>query len=537
MAEKNRKTSRTDAAVMTVAVLGCLVVLNILGLGVFGRLDLTRDKQYTLNKATLDTLAALKEPVTVRAYFTKDLPPPYATQTRYVQDLLEEYHTHGKGQFRYEFIDPASEETNEDKEKKKETKQDIFGRAIREATSVERELSSYGIPPVQVRVNEDDKIEVKRAYMGIVVMFNDKKEVIPVVQQTEGLEYDLTSLLRKITRERAPKVAVVTRQGEPSPQETLGKLWGLLGQLYDVTQWDVSTTPSVEEDVDALIVLGSSTPYTETEQKAIDAFVMTGKSAAFLLDAVKPELQTLEAREANHGLTKMLAAYGVKIDPGLVLDAECATISVTQQRGFMRIAQPVQYPFMVLPKQLDPEQPLTRGLTQVVFPFMSPLALDTASKEGVKSEVLVKSSANSWIQKPPFNLDPMQEWGEEGIGKDPSKPLVVSVSGALTSAFNSTQKATQARVLVAGGSSFLADQFLSRGTEALALNLVDWLVLDEGLLAMRARGLSAAPLADVSDSTRNALKYSNIMGVPLTFIAGGLVRWRRREARRAKVVL
>jgi len=522
---------RIDKSVLAVGIVGSLVLANVIGLALFGRLDLTADKAFTLGAATKTVLAELKEPVTVRAYFTKDMPPPYSTNARYVKDLLDEYFTHGHGNFRYEFIDPMSEETDADKEKKKDVKQDIFGRAVREATSVERELQGLGIPPVQVRVNEADKLEVKRAYMGLAIVFGDKKEVIPVVRETAGLEYDLTTLVRKMTREKTPKVALVGGHDGLDPEKAMARVWGLLGQVYQTSTIDLTKQAEVPDDIDALLIVGPKTPFSAAEKHAIDGFVMKGKGVAFLLDAIRPDLQTLQSEDMNHGLGDLLAAYGVVIKPGLVLDSRCATLNVTQQRGFMRIMQPVQYPFVPLPEGLDPQHPLTRGLAQVAFPFMSPLELSPAS-EGVKVETLVKSSPRAWVQEPPYNLDPMQRWTQEMVKDEGTKALVVSVSGALKSYAGGDAKATNGRILVAGGSSFLSDQFMGKGTEAFGMNLVDWLVLDEALLAMRARGLNAAPLAEMGDGARNTIKYVNILGLPMAFIGFGLVRWRLREKRR-----
>ncbi|RYF05303.1 MAG: ABC transporter permease, partial [Deltaproteobacteria bacterium] len=160
---------KLDRSLLSVAVVGILVALNVVGLAVFKRLDLTRHRQYTLSDATLKALGGLRDPLTIRAYFSGDLPPPHATQARFVKDLLEEYYQHGHGKVAFEFIDPVADESSAEKEKKKDIKQDIFGRQIREATAMERELQTLGIPAVQVRVNQDDKLEVKRAYMGIVV--------------------------------------------------------------------------------------------------------------------------------------------------------------------------------------------------------------------------------------------------------------------------------------------------------------------------------------------------------------------------------
>lgn len=526
-----------DRTVLSVAVIGSLVLLNVLSLRFFARLDLTRDQRFTLSEATQVTLEDLRDPVTVRAYFTSDLPPPFSTNTRYVRDLLEEYHSSSGGNVQFEFVDPVAEDTAEDKEKKKDVKRDIFGRTIRESTTVEQELQSLGIPPVQVQVNEDDKIEVKRAYMGIAVNYGDETEVVPMVQSTEGLEYDLTTLIRKLTREKTPKVAILGGHDGDQPRETLGQVRGLIGQLYEVVDLDLSTEGEIPEDVQAILVIGPTTPLSDDEKKKLDAFITSGKSVAFLLDAMKADFQTLTAKDADHGLSDLIASYGVKVTPGLIIDAESATINVGQQRGFMRIMQPVKYPLIPQPKSLSGDHPLTRGLSQVAFPFMS--ALEVAAPEGVAAEVLVKSSDKSWVQQPPYDLNPMQQWSAPASEAGP-RAMVVALSGKLPSHYPAAAPedqtaAGEGRVVVIGGSSFVDDQFLAPGNQALVLNLLDWLLLDDALLAVRTRGLDAAPLAELDDDQRAVVRYANVIGLPLLLIAFGVLRWRLRERRRALV--
>lgn len=50
-----------------------------------------------------------------------------------------------------------------------------------------------------MRVVENDKFEVREVYMGLVFHYMDKTETIPVVQNTQGVEYDITSTLKKIS--------------------------------------------------------------------------------------------------------------------------------------------------------------------------------------------------------------------------------------------------------------------------------------------------------------------------------------------------
>src|SRR4028118_361188 len=105
------KAGSSNANIFLAATIGCLVLLNILGLRTFGRFDATRDELYTLSKASQDTMAGLEDPVTVTAYFTEDLPPPYSGNARYVRDLLEEYRAASRGKLAFEFLDPMANES------------------------------------------------------------------------------------------------------------------------------------------------------------------------------------------------------------------------------------------------------------------------------------------------------------------------------------------------------------------------------------------------------------------------------------------
>ena len=134
-------------------LVAALVLLNLISQRGFIRLDLTRDGKYTLSEASKQTVQRLDDMVTVSAYFTDGLPPPYSQHSRYVKDLLEEYRASSNGRFAFEYIDPTHFETDEDKAKKKEMQRDIFGRMVREQTSVEKNLTELGVQPVELRVN------------------------------------------------------------------------------------------------------------------------------------------------------------------------------------------------------------------------------------------------------------------------------------------------------------------------------------------------------------------------------------------------
>lgn len=551
-----------DKIIILLSTVGSLICLNVLGVRHFGRVDLTRDRVYTLASASQKTMSELEDPVSITAYFTEDLPPPFAGNARFVRDLLEEYRVVSQGRLSYSFVDPEKQETDEDKEIKKDVKRDIFGRTLREKTSVEQELESLGVQPVEIRVIEEDQAQTKRGYMGLVVRYQEETEVIPVVQDTRDLEYQLTTMIRNLTRTHVPVIGVVQGHGEASLEEDLGQLKLMLAQVYEVRELNLpeavggETPKDLAAEFDALLFVGPKEDYSETELRAVDQFLMKGKSAAFLIDRVSVDLRTFETNEVSTNLSSLLTSYGVDVGSQLVADVECASLSVTRRMGNMMVQMPLRYPFIPQLKQLEGEGPLTRGLSEVSLPFATPVYLKDEVKAGAGGDgetpsaptrtgaVLARFSSRSWLEDPsPYSLSPQRF--TERVEADFTGPYdaLVSVQGTLPSHYAAEaalstdglrgQSESEARILVAGTSGLVKDAFMSPMNAALALNVVDWLLLDPALLDMRTRGLIDPPLdPELSEPARNVVKYGNVVGVPLLAVLLGLVLWRLRESRR-----
>ncbi len=64
-------------------------------------------------------------------------------------------------------------------------------------------------------------------------------------------------------------------------------------------------------------------------------------------------------------------------------------------------------------------------------------------------------------------------------------------------------------------------------------NAIDWLAQDEALIGIRSKNRAPPPLVFTSAATRSAVKYGNIIGVPLLLVVAGVLRlWRRRQLTR-----
>lgn len=159
-----------------------VVLVNLAGLTLVFRLDLTGSNIYSLSDISKQVVSTLKEPLTIKVFFTQNLPAPHNHTERYLHDLLEEYALTANRFFSYEFYDvsPESETGNP-------------------AGEANRQLAeNYGINPVQIQQLEKDEVKFQRAYMGLVLIHGDMVEKIPTITTTEGLEYNLTSAIMKV---------------------------------------------------------------------------------------------------------------------------------------------------------------------------------------------------------------------------------------------------------------------------------------------------------------------------------------------------
>lgn len=545
----SRHSTRRDRLIVLLSCIGSLILVNLLARDHFLRIDLTSGKQFTLSRASVATMQALEDPVQVTAYFSSDLPAQFAAHERYVRDLLAEFHAASGGMLGFEFIDPVAVESAEDRELRKEVRRDIFGRPVREKTSSEREIEKLGIQAVEIRVIEADAQQTRRAYLGIAIRYREETLVIPVVQSTSGIEYELTSMIRRLVRTKVPVVAIPQMHGEAVASEELTRLGQLLERNYELRPLSGDSLESIDDDVDALLIVGNQQPYSAAEQQRIDQFLMQGRSAAFLLDLVSVDLERFTPTPVDHGFGPLLASYGVDVGDKLVADVECASLNVTERRGFMMVSTPLKYPFFPQLRSPDQDSPLTRGLRDTVLPFVSPLHLRNG--DGVEWSSLVSSSHDSWVEAPdPQALDPRRDWRAARVEATGPYDLIALGKGSLPSHFaggsgeggESTEEGLlsrslgDVRIVVAGSSSIARDPFLGPGNAALIQNLIDWMLLDPAMLEMRTRAMLRVPIdPDLSDAARNAVKYGNLIGLPLLIAVYGIVRRLRRDRRRAQL--
>lgn len=521
MSNKSLK-SQTLMRVGIVAVI--LILVNIISIRMFGRLDFTKNNLYTLSDASKNLVKSLDDRLTVKAYFTEDLPPPYNNVRRTVLDQLNEYKAYSQGNLQFEFLGPTGEKG-------------------------EQEAQQQGIQPVQVQVINDDKLEVKRGYMGMVLLFEDKKEVIPVIQNTSTLEYDLSSTIKRLTAKSQKKIVFLTGQGEPSLQE-LQRAQQLLARQYTVETADVSKGQPVPFDAAALIVMSPNTGFSEVAKYHIDQYIMRGGKVAFLLNKVDANLQQQFGRTLDLKLEDMLENYGLRINPDLVRDAQCAPINIVQQQGGFSIQSQVQFPYIPVASDVSKDNTIVKNLQSIVLFFVSSIDTTNLSSRGLKGEILIRSSKQSGRQTQVFYFDPMARYTQD-MFTESGIPLAAVVSGQFPSFYadkpiphdtsdevipqpgNKLDRSSDTRIILVGDGDFAKDQFLGgRDNLNFFANMIDYLVDDAGLITIRSKDVSLPPLEQVSDGSKKMYKFGNMIVPPLLVLGYGLLRWQMRKAKK-----
>ncbi len=162
--------------------LAVVVLINLAGITLFFRVDLTQNGIYSISEASRRVVSTLSEPLTINVFFSQDLPAPYNGIERYLRDLLAEYALNGNAYFNYRFFDVDADQ----------------GDRVQESSANQELADSYGINPVQIQAIEQDEVKFKRAYMGMVMLHGDQVERIPTITTTEGLEYKMTTAIQKL---------------------------------------------------------------------------------------------------------------------------------------------------------------------------------------------------------------------------------------------------------------------------------------------------------------------------------------------------
>ena len=489
----------------TLLLAAALGLSNLVAQRFYLRLDWSQGGRYSLSKVSRRLVRNLPDPVLFRAYISGGLPQPFGAQARYVADLLSEYRAAGRGRVKVELFDPESSDKAMD------------------------DARRSGVSPQPITQVGSDMFQVREGFLGLVLFYQDKQEVIPFIKDTSNLEYEITSRLRSLTRTGKKKLGLTFGHGEPSVEMFRRGIGGKAADLFQIETILLSTSAVAGPGADVLFIVNPQRPFTPSELDALDARISSGTPVAFFVGRKAINLQAFSAYPLRTGLEDMLAHYGVRVGEDIVLDAQCQPVTVQFREGGETMTQIVHYPPFILSRP-DPKHPTTKSLDVLAFSFAQPLTLSPV--RGLTATPLAFSSPYSWVSPGAEFFNPMSIRPPSQTDPKGPFPLAAIVEGSTTS-WRDDARVARVRIAVVGTGQFAGDDLpLAPGNADFLSNVAGWLAQEKDFSTIPSRGPVFRPLRRSSALVRAAVKLVGFFFLPAGAALWGLIRWRRRRAQR-----
>ena len=467
------------------------------------KLDLTENGQFTLAEGTRNIVANLKEPITLRFYFSKEVAADYAQTVDYakrVRDLLGEYAALSHGKLILEEVDPEP------------------------YTEAEDRATANGLTGAPT-----DSGEV--VYFGLVGTNQiDGKEVIPYFtpDREQYLEYDLSSLIYRLSTPKKPVIGVISSlplqtgpggiqammQGQSQPFA----IYTELNQTYK-TQMIQANFAEIPKNIDVLM-LAHPSALSDAQMAAVDQFVLSGGRALIFVDpnseVAKAGANPYQPSAAlpSSDLPKLFRAWGIGYNPQKIVGdkALAQRVQVADPRDPVAL-----YPawLHLTSDNFDTKDTITANLQTLnlasvgaLRPLKGATTTFTPLVSSSDQAALVDADEVRNQPKPQDMMDEIMPTGEKFT-------IAARVSGDAKTAFPATAKIKSGKinVVVMADSDIFDDRFWVRvqnvlgrkiaapfaDNGAFVLNAVENLTGSGDLIGLRTRAASQRPFTDVRD--------------------------------------
>ena len=499
-----------------------VVLVNLISLYLFTRLDLTADRRYSISNYSKELVRNLDDKFTIKCYFSDDIPYPYNTLRRDVKDKLEEFKAFASRYFQFEFVKVEDEE------------------------KLALDARRFGIPEIQLNTVENDQIQIKKVVMGMVFMYEDRTEVLPIVQDVKNLEYEISSKMNKLIKVALPTVAFLQGHNEILFPDKMQTIQQMLQANYNLKPVNLKEDPNGLNDAEILVIAGPKTVIPDDEKYLIDQFIMDGNKVMFLIENIEADINTGKATFYENDMNEWFKNYGFEIKRNLVFDIKSSSIQVRQQyQGGYSISY-VQYPFILDVVNLNRENIIVKDLKSLMMAFASSVDTTSATNDSIDVTWLARTSEHCGTQAGNLNINlqykiPMNQYNRSHLpvaailmGKYNSyfadKMLPDSID---TSGFRKT--GASSRILAAGNASFIMDDFANQNNATFFANVVDWMAQEKGLIEIRSKNIAARQLKEVSAGSKGTIKFIAVLLPPILVILIGILFWRLKKARYARI--
>ena len=462
-----------NAILYTAVFAGLLVAANWFAHRYNKRLDLTEAGVYSLTSQSVQVLERLQKPLTLVGFAAGD--PGEEIRGREILDL---YRHHNPGRVKTEFVDPRAK-------------------------------------PHLV-----DRYEMKPGNL-LYIEYGEGAEK-GVSRLNEITEEAITNAVIKLTRGEAKKIYYVEGHGEPGLED--GSERGLklfAGAVQDehltVQGIILARQPVVPADAAAVFLVSPKKPLLPEEKETLVNYVNQGGRLFLFHDP-----------RTTGDVTELAAKFGIEIGEDVIIDQI--------QRLFAGPALGAQPMVMTYGAH-----PITNSMSEQhvsVYNVASSVKKGTTgSGEGNYVE-LASTSPTAWAEKSldrVFDADEPMAVFEPGDLAGPvplavawEKPIAPAGEEASEGSTEEPKFEQMARVVVFGDSDWVLNSNLQvYANRDLALNVVNWLVGEEGGISVRPKSMRAS-LAPIDRSSFLLILALSFLIPELILLAGLVIWWGRR---------
>jgi ABC-2 type transport system permease protein len=574
---KGRNTSfplRRAALINLVLLLLVVFLLNIAGAFRFFRIDLTAEKRYSLNPATIQLLEGLKDVVYVKVYLDGDLPVGYRKLRNSTQEMLDGFRAYSKN-IEYEFINPSASE--DEKERKA-----IYRQLVQDGLTYTTPVEEKGAGVSQTLIWPGALVTFQGRTLPLQLLKSSTyaSEEAMITRAINDLEYEMTNTIRKLGTQIKPRVAFVEGHGELDSLETKDVSLALQ-EYYSVERIRIDSnltslvyraekkdTLQFVPRYKAIIIAKPDSAFPEKDKFLIDQYVMHGGKVLWLVDRVNASMDSLSTYNATMvypgdlNLDDLLFKYGVRINSDLLMDLRSSVIPVVVgMMGNQPRFAPKRWPYFPLALPAS-THPIVNNLNATRFEFVN--TVDTVGAPGIRKSVLLRSSNRSTRINAParISLNILRETPDSNIYKLNNLPLAVLLEGKFSSNYANRilpalmnnpkigfmKECTKdnrmivvadgdvirngvmrdGRIIPAGFDRYTGELF---GNKDFILNCVNYLCDDAGLISIRSRQEKLRLLDDARiKSGRVGIQTKNVaLPIIIMLLAGGILVYLRKR--------
>ena len=473
-----------------IGVLLAMVAINVLASFVHFRYDLTAEKRYSLSTPTKTLLKNLDQPLEVEVFLKGDFPAGFRKLANSIEEFLLECKEYSNGKLHYKFTDPL-QGLDETQAKAVIDSVDQFfsipAFTLQAPSKVGDEQTKKLVLPGAVIHYKDSAMGVN-FLQGERFLGTEAEQLASLYNNIEAaLEYKIANAIQKITTNEKPVVVYALGNGEAWGYNVDDAVRSLI-KNYTFDTLNLKEVPYIPSQINALVILKPSEPFTDQQKLKIDQYVMHGGKVFWMIDNMFAEFDSLRqvqgfiAFDRGLNLEDIFFNYGVRINQALLQDMQSDKLpqisnnSSEQQRL-------VDWPFFPILNGTD--HPISKNLDGIRAMF--PTAIDTVEAAGIQKTFLLQSSNNSRLLTAPAKIDFefLQIAPDEKLFNQKNIPVAVLLEGKFRSLYTG-------RVPKAIADSFAAVNMPIRTTSQNSSKMI---VVADGDIAMNQFSSSTGPLA------------------------------------------